>query len=72
MLVSMRGCPGQEVGAAAGQAEKLKDSVRAKVQHPVHAVKNLFRHRKVRYEGLAENQGQLYSLFGLAILVIAK
>ncbi len=54
------------------QAEQLKASVRAKVEHPFHVIKNLFRHRKVRYKGLAKNQAQLFSLFGLANLVIAK
>ena len=54
------------------QAEQLKASVRAKVEHPFHVVKNLFRHRKVRYKGLAKNTAQLFSLFALANLVIAK
>jgi IS5 family transposase len=54
------------------KAEQLKASVRAKVEHPFHVVKNLFRFRKVRYKGLAKNQAQLFSLFGLANLVIAK
>ena len=54
------------------EAERLKASVRAKVEHPFHVVKNLFRHRKVRYKGLAKNQAQLFALFGLANLVIAK
>ncbi|MFT3718645.1 IS5 family transposase [Pseudorhodoferax sp.] len=54
------------------QAEQLKASVRAKVEHPFHVMKNLFGHRKVRYKGLAKNQGQLFTLFGLANLVIAK
>jgi IS5 family transposase len=35
-------------------------------------IKNLFRHKKVRYKGLAKNTAQLFSLFGLANLVIAK
>jgi IS5 family transposase len=35
-------------------------------------IKNLFKHRKVRYKGLAKNEAQLFSLFGLANLVIAK
>lgn len=35
-------------------------------------MKNLFRHRKARYKGLAKNEAQLFSLFGLANLVIAK
>jgi IS5 family transposase len=35
-------------------------------------IKNLFRHKKVRYKGPARNTAQLFSLFGLANLVIAK
>ena len=54
------------------QAEQLKASLRAKVEHPFHVIKNLFRHKKVRYKGLAKNEAQLFSLFGLANLVIAK
>jgi transposase, IS5 family len=54
------------------QVEKLKASVRAKVEHPFHVVKNLFRHRKLRYRGLAKNTAQLHVMFGLANLVIAK
>ena len=47
--------------------EKAKASIRAKVEHPFHVIKNLFGYRKVRYKGLARNQAQLFSLFGLAI-----
>jgi IS5 family transposase len=54
------------------KAEQLKASVRSKVEHPFHVVKNLFRHKKVRYKGLAKNEAQLFSLFGLANLVIVK
>ena len=54
------------------KAEQLKASVRAKVEHPFHVVKNLFRHRKVRYKGMAKNEAQLFSLFALANIVIAK
>ena len=52
--------------------ERVKAQVRARVEHPFHVVKNLFRHRKTRYKGLAKNATQLFSLFGLANLVIAK
>ncbi len=52
--------------------EKAKASVRAFVEHPFHIVKNLFRHRKVRYRGLAKNGHQLYTLFGLANVVISS
>jgi IS5 family transposase len=50
--------------------EKAKAAVRAFVEHPFHIVKNLFKHRKVRYRGLAKNGHQLYTLFGLANVVI--
>ena len=52
--------------------EKAKAQVRARVEHPFHIIKNLFRHRKVRYRGLAKNTAQLQILFALANLVIAK
>jgi len=50
--------------------EKAKASIRAFVEHPFHILKNIFRHRKVRYRGLAKNGHQLYTLFGLANVVI--
>jgi IS5 family transposase len=54
------------------KAAQLKASVRSKVEHPFHVVKNLFRHKKVRCKGVAKNEAQLFSLFGLANLVIVK
>ena len=50
--------------------EKAKASGRAFVEHPFHIVKNLFRHRKVRYRGLMKNGQQRYTLFGLANVLI--
>jgi transposase, IS5 family len=46
--------------------------VRAWVEHPFHIVKNLFRHKKLRYRGLKKNTAQLHTLFALANLVIVK
>ncbi len=53
-------------------AETALSPVRAWVEHPFHIVKNLFRHRKLRYRGLAKNTAQLHTLFALANLVIVK
>ena len=53
-------------------AERTKAQIRARVEHPFHVIKNLFCHRKVRYKGLAKNTAQLFSLFGLANLVLAR
>ena len=67
-----RTLPDTKAGQLREQLEKLKASVRAKVEHPFHVVKNIFGHKKVRYRGLAKNTAQLHTLFGLANLMIAK
>ena len=52
--------------------KRVKAQIRARVEQPFHVVKNLFHYKKVRYKGLAKNEAQLYSLFALANLVIAR
>jgi IS5 family transposase len=52
--------------------ETALSRVRAWVEHPFHVVKNLFRHKKLRYRGLVKNTAQLHTLFALANLVIVK
>jgi IS5 family transposase len=52
--------------------ERALSQVRAWVEHPFHVVKNLFRHKKLRYRGLVKNTAQLHTLFALANLVIVK
>jgi IS5 family transposase len=63
--------PNNKLGRMTEKLEHLKASVRAKVEHPFHVIKNLFRHRKARYRGLAKNTAQLFTLFGFANLVLA-
>ncbi len=60
------------VGQLLRKLESLKASIRSKVEHPFHIVKNLFHYKKVRYKGLAKNTAQLHTLFALANLMIAK
>jgi IS5 family transposase len=52
--------------------EQMKAGLRALVEHPFHVVKNRFGLRKLRYRGLAKNTAHLFTLFGLANLVIAR
>jgi IS5 family transposase len=66
-----RALPNTKLGRMQEKLEHLKASVRAKVEHPFHVVKNLFRHRKTRYRGLAKNTAQLFTLFAFANLVLA-
>jgi len=67
-----RALPDTELGRLDEAIEKAKASVRAKVEHPFHIVKNIFQLKKVRYRGLTKNTAQLFTLFGLANLLIAK
>lgn len=67
-----RALPKTAIGRLQDRIERIKASIRAKVEHPFHIVKNLFGMKKVRYRGLAKNTAQLYTLFGLANLLIAK
>lgn len=64
--------PAEESSLLLAWVERLKASLRARVEHPFHIVKNLFKHRKARYRGLAKNTVQMYTLFALANLVIGK
>lgn len=64
--------PDTPLGRISEQIEKCKASVRAKVEHPFHIIKNVFQLKKVRYRGLAKNTARLFTLFGLANLLIAK
>ncbi len=52
--------------------EKLKAQVRAYVEHPFHIVKNIFKHKKTRYKGLAKNDAQLNMLFALSNLYMVR
>jgi len=67
-----RALPAKRIGRLREQLEKLKASVRAKVEHPFHVVKNIFRRKRARYRGLAKNTAQPHTPFGFANLMIAK
>ena len=64
--------PGQrrklEPNSAQALGEKVKASIRAKVEHPFLDVKQLFGYAKVRYRGLAKNRERLALLLGLSNL----
>ena len=59
-------------GALNEQAEKLKASIRAKVEHPFRVIKRQFGFTKVRYKGLAKNTAQLITLFALSNIWMAR
>jgi len=54
------------------KAEKIKASVRAKVEHPFRYIKQVFGYSKVRYRGLAKNNNRLYLLAAFSNLLIGE
>jgi IS5 family transposase len=58
--------------AICNEIERLKASVRAKVEHPFRVIKRQFGFTKVRYRGLAKNTAQLETLFALSNLWMAR
>ena len=58
--------------ALTDQVERIKASIRAKVEHPFRVIKRQFGHVKVRYRGLAKNTAQLQTLFALANLWMVR
>jgi len=56
----------------ADRVEKMKASIRAKVEHPFRVLKRQFGFTKVRYRGLAKNTAQVVTLFALSNLWMAR
>ncbi|CAM8645264.1 COG3039 Transposase and inactivated derivatives, IS5 family [Comamonadaceae bacterium] len=54
------------------EPERLKASIRAKVEHPFRVIKRKFGHVKVRYRGLSKNTTQLYTLSALSNLWMVR
>ena len=63
---------GNPIEALTEKIEKLKASVRAKLEHPFRVIKRQFGYVKVRYRGLKKNTAQLHTLFALSNLWMAR
>ena len=71
MRAGLRGALDQDnnaIDALTDSIERLKASVRAKMEHLFRVVKRQFGHMKVRYRGLAKNTAHLKTLFALSNL----
>lgn len=60
------------LGAILEQLEKTKARIRAKVEHPFRVIKRQFGYTKVRYRRLAKNTAQMYTLFMMSNLWMAR
>ncbi|WP_066335903.1 IS5 family transposase [Azohydromonas lata] len=64
--------PRSKVDQLVNELEKIKASIRAKVEHPFRVIKRQFGHVKVRYRGLKKNTAQLFTLFALSNLWMVR
>jgi IS5 family transposase len=60
------------MGDLLDKLERVKASIRAKVEHPFRVIKRQFGYTKVRYRGLAKNTAQLTTLFALSNLWMSR
>ncbi len=60
------------VDALIDKLEKIKASIRAKVEHPFRVIKCQFGYRKTRYRSLVKNTAQLITLFALSNLWMVR
>jgi IS5 family transposase len=67
-----RALPDTDTGRLQAWIERIKASIRAKVEHPFRIIKRQFGHTKVRYRGLAKNTAQLITLFALGNLWLCR
>ena len=64
--------PSKPLDALKDKAERIKASIRAKVEHPFRVLKRQFCYVKARYRGLAKNAAQVTTLFMLSNLWMVR
>jgi transposase, IS5 family len=64
--------PGRELTKRQRARNRRFGKVRAKVEHVFRVVKCQFNYRKVRYRGIEKNGAQLFALFALANIFLAR
>jgi IS5 family transposase len=70
--VNRRGTEQHPVSPRWRQINRARSRVRARGEHAFGVVKHLWKFTKVRYRGLAKNTTQLFTLFALANLYLAR
>ncbi len=63
---------GKKLNCADRAFNRKSNRTRARVEHAFGVVKNLWGYRKVRYKGLAKNASQVFALFTLSNLYMAR
>ena len=64
--------PSKPIDVLRDKVERIKASIRAKVEHPFRVLKRQFGYTKARYRGLAKNAAQVTTLFMLSNLWMVR
>ena len=64
--------PDRPIDALRDKLERIKASIRAKVEHPFRIIKRQLGYTKERYRGLAKNGSQVTTLFMLSNLWMVR
>jgi IS5 family transposase len=70
--IAHRGSRGHPLSSSQRKKNRKHSSIRSKVEHPFHVLKDLWHFRKVRYRGLRKNDLQLHTLFALCNLYLVR
>ena len=70
--VARKAKPGKPLSERDRERNRRLSSVRSKVEHVFRVVKRQFGYVKVRYRGLAKNTAQMFTMFALSNLYLAR
>lgn len=70
--ISDKGTRRRKLSASQKKRNRKHSSIRARVEHPFHVIKNLFGHKKLRYKGLRKNKSQFTTLCALVNIYICR
>ena len=70
--VNSKGCRWRHLNADEVEINHQQSQVRARVEHAFLVIKHLWRYQKVRYKGIYKNAVQVFSLFALSNLYLAR
>lgn len=70
--VNRKGCRHYLLNPEDAEYNHMQSQTRAKVEHAFRVVKHLWGYQKVRYKGLFKNAAQVFTLFALANLYLAR
>ena len=70
--VNRKATRGKKLTCADRSFNRKSNRTRAKVEHAFGVIKHLWGYRKVRYQGLEKNAAQVFALFALSNLYMAR